>query len=400
MTIELLSAAEIAVHSGREGVVYQVKDGDGTLYKWNPQTKAMQAVGAGEGLPVGGTTGQVLAKASDTDSDVEWVNAGAGDLLAANNLSDVASASTARSNLGLAIGSDVQAYSANLAEYAAVNPTAAGLALLDDADAAAQRTTMGAAAAASPSFTGVETHGGTNLFTAAAMAALEVDITKARNTKTLAATTATLTYSGTPSDGQEFGLELTGHTAACVVTMPASTIDADRKTPLSTFVMPADVKAFLGFRRVGSSTYVTGVPTPNVSVFNTNSLAGDDSYEGEVIAGLNAGATIAQWEAVYLGSSSTWLLADANGSSTYPARGLAVAAYVDTNAATILRRGTARNDAWNWTPGGDIYLSTTAGGLTQTAPSTASDKVQKVGFALTADIAFFDFASGEYLTAA
>lgn len=41
------------------------------------------------------------------------------------------------------IGVDVQAYSANLSEYAAVNPTTAGLALLDDVDAAAQRSTLG-----------------------------------------------------------------------------------------------------------------------------------------------------------------------------------------------------------------------------------------------------------------
>lgn len=56
---------------------------------------------AGVGVPVGGSTGQVLAKNSATDYDTEWVSAsGVGDLLAANNLSDVASASTALSNLG------------------------------------------------------------------------------------------------------------------------------------------------------------------------------------------------------------------------------------------------------------------------------------------------------------
>jgi len=46
------------------------------------------------------------------------------------------------------IGVSVQAYSANLDEYAAVNPTAAGLALLDDADAAAQLVTLGLTATA------------------------------------------------------------------------------------------------------------------------------------------------------------------------------------------------------------------------------------------------------------
>jgi hypothetical protein len=66
----------------------------------------------------------------------------AGDMLAANNLSDVDSVATARTNLGLAIGTDVQAFDADLSTLAA-NITAFGHSLVDDATAAAARTTLG-----------------------------------------------------------------------------------------------------------------------------------------------------------------------------------------------------------------------------------------------------------------
>lgn len=155
---------------------------------------------------------------------------------------------------------------------------------------------------------------------------------------------------------------------------------------------------------VDDSNNVTGVAgltadsvvAPEVAISATH--ATDDTFHGVTLTGLLAGATIAQWEVVYLGGSSTWLLADANGSGTYPARGLAVASYASTDPAKILVHGTARNDAWSWTPGGDLYVSATAGGITQTAPSTAGDKVQKIGFALTADVIFVNFGTGEYLT--
>lgn len=135
----------------------------------------------------------------------------------------------------------------------------------------------------------------------------------------------------------------------------------------------------------------------NKIVSFSGALGTDDTYSGLTVTGLLAGATIAQWEAVYLDGSSTWQLADANGSGTYPAVGLAVAAYSSTNPAVVVYSGTVRNDAWSWTPGGVIYLSATAGGLTQTAPATSGDKVQQVGRALTADIILLNVNS-EYLT--
>ena len=61
----------------------------------------------------------LYARTGDKGSD----GIGAGDMLAANNLSDLVNVATARTNLGVAIGTNVQAYDAGLADIAALAVT-------------------------------------------------------------------------------------------------------------------------------------------------------------------------------------------------------------------------------------------------------------------------------------
>ena len=97
--------------------------------------------------------------------------------------------------------------------------------------------------------------------------------------------------------------------------------------------------------------------------------------------------------AVYLDSSSTWQLTDADAVTTAGSVVIAIAAEAgtNTNPLRVILPGTfVRNDAWNWTIGGTIYLSTTPGALTQTAPNATDDVVRICGRAVTADVIWWN----------
>jgi len=116
----------------------------------------------------------------------------------------------------------------------------------------------------------------------------------------------------------------------------------------------------------------------------------DHTYSG-MSAEMLAGGTIGAQDLVCIHTTtSEVVVADASAVGTARAIGIAPAAISDTATGTVLLQGFIRDDSWNWTTGGVLYNSETAGDLTQTAPTTDGAFVQIVGIALSPDVAYIN----------
>lgn len=118
----------------------------------------------------------------------------------------------------------------------------------------------------------------------------------------------------------------------------------------------------------------------------------DDDYNGTSADGVNISAgTGVIGTALFLSAAGTYINADATDMTAMPCTSLALSAGTGVGKRILLHgmfKSTTLFGAL--TPGGPLYMSTTGGLVTQTAPSGLGEIVQPVGYAITADIIYFN----------
>jgi hypothetical protein len=112
---------------------------------------------------------------------------------------------------------------------------------------------------------------------------------------------------------------------------------------------------------------------------------------------LVAGENLVFGDVCYFKSDGKLWKSSASTAGTYPALFMALGTITANNSGMFVLNGVVRNDTWNWTVGGAIYLSTTSGSITQTQPSATDNAIQVLGIATHADRLYFN-PSVDYIT--
>lgn len=88
--------------------------------------------------------------------------------------------------------------------------------------------------------------------------------------------------------------------------------------------------------------------------------------------------------------TTAYTKAKGDADATMPATAMYIIGVSDTRL--LLKKGYYKNTAWSFTKGEPIWVSpSTAGGLTQTKPTTSGQRIQCIGYAEETDVIYVDF---------
>jgi len=125
---------------------------------------------------------------------------------------------------------------------------------------------------------------------------------------------------------------------------------------------------------------VSGLITPTTGHLYSKTSSTHFEAQGDIVK-IGSGATT-QGELCYYTSSGTWVATDADAVATSGGVMLAIALGTDPDADGMLLRGMVTLDHDVGTIADELYISTTAGDITGTAPSGSGDIVRVVGYCL------------------
>ena len=137
--------------------------------------------------------------------------------------------------------------------------------------------------------------------------------------------------------------------------------------------------------------YLGGILRLNEKSIYINAwLTSDHTFSG-LLDYQVVGESVAFGDLLYFNwTTKKWKKTDADAATTMPGLRIAVEPAEADQSCNMLVKGYIRDDTWNFT-GAMIYASTTAGGVTSTAPSAAGQQLQRVGIGGSANvILFFD----------
>ena len=149
----------------------------------------------------------------------------------------------------------------------------------------------------------------------------------------------------------------------------------------------------IGDKAPSASPSFTGTVTLSDNARVDITLPTADTYcTGNTTDSFAAGYSSAVGDLVFFGSGGKWLEVDADAVATCQGLlGIALEAKTDTQIMKVALPGSmVRLDAWNWTVGATLYAGETLGAMQEAIPTGGDAVVKVVGFALSADVIYFN----------